>query len=92
MERDEHLIEGELPLARGGQLRIVDGRGLLIHVWRGSLWITQERDRRDIVLEAGDSFRLDRNGVALVKAWDDTVLSLASPHEVAVGRLPPHAA
>ena len=92
MERDEHLIEGELPLARGGQLRIVDGRGLLIHVWRGSLWITQERDLRDIVLEAGDSFRLDRNGVALVKAWDDTVLALASPHKVAVGRLPPHGA
>jgi hypothetical protein len=92
MERDEHLIEGELALARGGQLRIVDGRGLLIHVWQGSLWVTQERDRRDIVLEAGDSFRLDRNGVALVKAWDDTVLSLAAPHAVAVGRLPLHGA
>jgi hypothetical protein len=92
MERDEHLIEGELALARGGRLRIVDGRGLLIHVWQGSLWITQERDRRDIVLEAGDSFRLDRKGVALVKAWDDTVLSLAAPHAVTVGGLPPHGA
>jgi hypothetical protein len=81
MERDEYLIEGALPLARREELRITDGRELLIHVWQGSLWITQEGDTRDIVLEAGDSFRLDRNGVALAKAWDDTVLALASPHE-----------
>ena len=81
MERDEYLIEGALPLARSEELRIVDGRGLLIHVWQGSLWITQEGDRRDIVLEAGGSFRLDRNGVALAKAWDDAVLALASPRE-----------
>jgi hypothetical protein len=81
MERDEYLIEGALPLLRNEQLRIVDGRDLLIHVWQGSLWITQERDTRDIVLKAGQSFRLDRNGVALVKAWDSTVLALTSPHE-----------
>jgi len=81
MDRDEYLIEGALPLARSEELRIVDGRGLLIHVWQGSLWITQERNQRDIVLEAGDSFRLDRKGVALATACDDSVLALASPHE-----------
>ena len=81
MERDEYLIEGALPLLRNEQLRIVDGRDMLVHVWQGSLWITQERDTRDIVLEAGQSFRLDRNGVALVKSWDETVLALSSPNE-----------
>ena len=81
MERDEYVIEGALPLARNDQLRIVDGRDLLIHVWQGSLWITQENDRRDVVLEAGQSFRLDRKGTALVKCWDDAVLALTSPHE-----------
>jgi hypothetical protein len=81
MERDEYLIEGALPLARNEQLRIVDGRDLLILVRQGSLWITQERDTRDVVLEAGQSFRLDRDGVALVKAWDETVLTLTSPNE-----------
>jgi len=86
MERDEYLIEGALPLARNEQLRIVDGRDLLIHVWRGSVWITQERDQRDVVLEAGQSFRLDRNGTAFVKCWDDAVLALISPRETRPAR------
>ena len=81
MERDEYLIEGAMPLLRNEQLRIEDGRDLLVHVWQGSLWITQEGDRRDILLQAGQSFRLDRDGTALVKCWDDAVLALTSPHE-----------
>ena len=81
MERDEYLIEGAMPLLRNEQLRIEDGRDLLIHAWQGSLWITQEGDRRDVLLQAGQSFRLDRNGLALVKCWDDAVLALVSPHE-----------
>ncbi len=81
MERDEYLIEGAMPLLRHEQLRIEDGRDLLIHAWQGSLWITQEGDRRDIVLQAGQSFRLDRNGIALVECWEDAVVALTSPHE-----------
>jgi hypothetical protein len=86
MERDEYLIEGALPLLRNEQLRIEDGRDLLIHAWQGTLWITQEGDRRDIVLQAGQSFRLDRNGIALVKCWDDAVVALTSPHETRPAR------
>jgi len=81
MERDEYLIEGAMPLLRNEQLRIEDGRDLLIHAWQGSLWITQEGDTRDVLLQAGQSFRLDRSGVALVKCWDDAVVALTSPHE-----------
>src|SRR5574338_500327 len=77
MVRDEYVIDDVLPLAGSKVLRIVDGCNLLIHVWQGSLWITQEGDRRDIVLAAGESFRLDRNGVMLARAWGDTVLALA---------------
>jgi len=86
MERDEYLIEGALPLVRNDQLRIVDGRDLLVHVWQGSLWITQEGDARDVVLEAGQAFRLDRNGTAFVKCWDDAVVALTSPHEARAAR------
>jgi hypothetical protein len=81
MERDEYLIEGAMPLLRNEQLRIEDGRELLVHVWQGTLWITQEGDARDILLQAGQSFRLDRDGTALAKCWDDAVLALTSPHE-----------
>jgi len=81
MERDEYLIEGAMPLLRDEQLRIENGRDLLIHAWQGSLWITQEGDTRDVVLHAGQSFRLDRDGVALVKCWENAVVALTSPHE-----------
>ena len=81
MERDEYLIEGAMPLLRNEQLRIEDGRELLIHAWQGSLWITQEGDTRDVLLQAGQWFRLDRTGVALVKCWEDAVVALTSPHE-----------
>ena len=86
MERDEYLIEGAMPLLRNEQLRIEDGRDLLVHVWQGSLWITQEGDVRDILLQAGQSFRLDRDGTALVKCWDDAVVALTSPHEARPAR------
>ena len=46
MERNEYLIEGAMPLVRNEQLRIEDGRDLLVHAWQGALWITQEGDRR----------------------------------------------
>ena len=86
MVRDEYVIDDVLPLAGSKVLRIVDGCNLLIHVWQGSLWITQEGDRRDIVLAAGESFRLDRNGVRLARAWGDTVLALASPRGARLSR------
>jgi hypothetical protein len=86
MERDEYLIEGAMPLLRNEQLRIEDGRDLLVHVWQGSLWITQEGDRRDILLQAGQSFRLDRDGTALAKCWDNAVVALTSPHEARAAR------
>jgi len=81
MERDEYLIEGAMPLLRDEQLRIEDGRDLLLHLWQGSLWITQEGDRRDILLRAGQSFRLDRDGTAIARCWADAVVALTSPRK-----------
>jgi hypothetical protein len=39
---------------------------MLLYVWHGSVWLTQERDGRDHLLKSGDSFRLDRPGTALI--------------------------
>jgi hypothetical protein len=49
-------------------LDIHDGEGLQVQCLRGVLWITQSNDRDDIVIRAGQSFVLDRPGLALVSA------------------------
>ena len=81
MKLDEYLVHGDLHIPRGGLLRIKNGRGLSVHVWEGTLWVTQECSRRDIVLEAGQSFRLDRQGCCVIEATTPSAVALSSPHE-----------
>jgi len=61
------LIEaGEISLKARTIHRIEDGAGTLIECLSGVLWITQTGDHRDITLEAGQRFWLDRDGLAVV--------------------------
>jgi hypothetical protein len=55
-------------IGRGDLVRIRNGNGVTVAVERGTAWLTQDGDRRDVLLEAGGSFRLDREGVAVVSA------------------------
>jgi len=73
---NEYAALGAVPMTRGSVLRIEDGRDRLIYVWEGELWLTQERDGRDRILAAGDSFRLDRDGVALAQALRRSTITL----------------
>jgi uncharacterized protein YjiS (DUF1127 family) len=57
---------GVVQLARGEPLRVQNPRGRHLSVVDGSVWITQQGDARDPVLEAGETFRFDRDGLALV--------------------------
>lgn len=59
--------------------RIDNGRGVGITCLRGTVWITQDRDLRDIVLTPGQSFVLDRNGLALVFAFKDAAIHVGQP-------------
>jgi hypothetical protein len=74
-------VRHALTLGQGDMLRITDGRGLLVQVAQGKVWLTQERDYRDIVLGAGESFRLERAGLSLVYALEAAALSVAAPRE-----------
>jgi hypothetical protein len=60
----ELLVE----LPRHGLLDIKDGEGLAVACIEGTVWITQSDDPRDIVIRAGQSFLLDKQGLALVAA------------------------
>jgi hypothetical protein len=65
-------------LSDGDLLELPDARGTTMHVAQGSVWITQQDDRRDIVLRAGDTWTLERPGLTLAQAQGNTKLMLFS--------------
>ena len=64
------LVDGDL-------VELVDARGATLRVDSGSVWVTQERDARDVVLHAGDSWMIEREGVTVAEARGDTALRVA---------------
>lgn len=72
-------VERAARLARGSLARIADGKGACIQVWDGALWITQEGDPRDYFVPAGESFRVERDGVALIHALQRAVVTVTAP-------------
>jgi hypothetical protein len=59
------------PLTRGQLHRLQDARGSLVLCLSGTLWLTQQGDPRDIVLEAGDEGRIDQDGLSILSALSD---------------------
>ncbi len=54
---------------KAGELVRLDGaRGTTLRVTRGTVWITLQDDTRDVVLDAGDVFTIDRGGLTIVEA------------------------
>ncbi len=58
-------------LAQGALQSIEDGRGSSVQCLGGALWLTQQGDARDIVLEAGDKAVIERDGTSIVFALSD---------------------
>lgn len=58
-----------------------DMRGLGIQCAEGALWVTQQGDPKDYVVEAGGQFVITRRGVVVVQAVRDSRLSIAPPLE-----------
>jgi hypothetical protein len=85
MERN--LENGTVGIPTGSLLRIDDGAGALLHVWEGELWVTQEGSRKDVVLQAGQSFRIERDGATIVHAFSPSKVSLSSRRPQAPGAL-----
>ena len=65
---DLSQIAGSIPLHTGEPLRLQNAFGRRIAVLEGNVWVTQDGDRRDVVLRAGDEFRFDRPVSAVVSA------------------------
>ena len=65
---DNDLYRAAPEMAKGGLHRIHDGQGLRVQCLSGCLWLTQQSDPRDVVLEAGDAFTIDRPGDTYLSA------------------------
>jgi hypothetical protein len=68
---------GALRLARGQTLKILDAVGSTICAREGTVWITEENSRKDVVLSPGACFRVGNPGLTIVQAFADASVSLA---------------
>ena len=77
----EKATDFPIELKAHGLLDVHDGKGLTVTCVVGVVWITQSDDPRDVIVEAGESFVLDRPGLALVAApVGPATITLAQSH------------
>ena len=81
---DERVLLDGAALPRRGLLSIRGGRGAVLFIEHGEVWVTQERDPRDVVLPAGAWFRLDRDGTAIVQARRAAAVTLTGAADAPV--------
>jgi Protein of unknown function (DUF2917) len=72
-KRKEHTMQIELKagavrLGPNQTLKVLDGAGSTVCAVEGAIWITEENQPRDIVLEAGGCYELRHPGVAVVNS------------------------
>jgi len=70
------LLAGHL-LPAGTTVRIRDGAGARVSVDQGVVWITEQGSFVDLVIGAGESCPLDRDGDALIAVHEQARLRLA---------------
>ncbi|OUL98043.1 DUF2917 domain-containing protein [Variovorax sp. JS1663] len=66
-----------LTLAKRGIFTLTDGEGVGIECRSGSVWITLDHDRRDIVLSPGERFVGDRHRRMLVSALEPAFITVS---------------
>jgi hypothetical protein len=62
------LRTGAVRLGPNQTFKVVDGAGSTVCAVEGSVWITEENQPRDIVLEPGSCYRLRYPGMAIVNS------------------------
>jgi hypothetical protein len=70
-------VRGDAMLVRLSAKKLLDLRdahGFSVGSVHGTVWLTQSNDVRDIILEPGESFELDRPGLALVTALTNATI------------------
>jgi hypothetical protein len=76
-----------LSLAPDGMVALRDAQRTRVTCVSGSLWITEDSQGCDVILEAGDSFVLKRPGLTLIMALEPASLRLAERHQTFTARV-----
>jgi Protein of unknown function (DUF2917) len=64
-------------------LPLRDAKGILVQCHRGTVWITQHNDSKDVIMHAGQSFEIERQGLTLVTGFEGAAVSIVKPGEPA---------
>lgn len=69
-----------IDLATRESVSLPNMRGTTLRITRGSVWITQENDTQDIVLRAGDTWVVEKNGLTILEAQEDATFCALGRH------------
>ena len=82
------IAQAARTLSKDALMRIRKGRGQVVTVLEGLVWITQDAHPRDTFLADGESLQLEGSRMTVVQALQDSrLIVLAPPAEVVL----PHA-
>ena len=78
------FLTGASSMTKGHVRRVAEPLGRRVECLSGVIWVTQDGDLRDIILEPGDGFDFDRSEGVLISALKDSRYLLldgcARPH------------
>lgn len=66
-------------IAKNAMLEVKQPLGVTIECLEGAIWVTLDGDSRDVVLDAGQSFIVDRKQRTLLQALDAALVRLTEP-------------
>lgn len=73
------LNQNGLCLKKKQLVKVRGGIGHTVVCQSGSVWVTQDGDTRDVILRAGEAFTLDRDGPALLQAFEPGAITIRQP-------------
>lgn len=73
-----------ISLADREAITLPDVRGATLRVTQGILWLTEENERRDVVLRAGDNFVVESSGNTVVEAQNDAMFCVVGRRALAL--------
>src|SRR5262245_48288607 len=74
------MTRGNVRLRSGHGLSLSDAAGVEVTSLKGRVWLTMEGDLRDIDLQKGTAYTIERNGLTLVNAFEPSLVHVRFPH------------